>query len=363
MKRSTLTAAATLAVLAPTTLAWAGNGHGNGPDRPDDPSTKAIDIAVIGDIPYGTERIARFPAQVDQINADPSVRMVLHLGDIKNGSSRCDTSYFEGIRRQFDRFEDPLAYTPGDNEWTDCHRATNGGYQPAGPAVTGADAAPLGTRGPSRLDEVRRIFFPRRGRTLGKDPRAVETQPTLVENVRWSTAGAQFGLLHVVGSDDDGLPWFGDAETPGLRAAQADEVRTRRAANLAWLDRIFDAAAADRSRAVVLGIQADMWDPEIKGTPAAYEGFTAFVRRLADRARAFGGPVLLLNGDSHAYEADRPLADPAAVNNRIYGISQGVPNLQRITVDGSSNAEDYLKLHVDRKDPAAFRFERVPFTG
>ena len=34
------------------------------------------------------------------------------------------------IRADFDRFADPLVYTPGDNEWTDCHRANNGGYNP-----------------------------------------------------------------------------------------------------------------------------------------------------------------------------------------------------------------------------------------
>ena len=30
----------------------------------------------------------------------------------------------------FSLFESPLIYTPGDNEWTDCHRRSNGGYDP-----------------------------------------------------------------------------------------------------------------------------------------------------------------------------------------------------------------------------------------
>jgi hypothetical protein len=362
MKRTTLVAAAALlAALSPAAVALAGNGHGNGAGLIDDPSSKTIDLAIIGDIPYGSDMIARFPSRIDQINADPSVRMVVHLGDIKNGSSRCDTSYFESIRAQFDRFADPLAYTPGDNEWTDCHRANNGGYQPAGPRI---DGPPVATPGPSRLDEVRRIFFPRRGQTLGQDPRAVEAQagPTL-ENTRWSDARTQFALIHVIGSDDDGLPWFGADETPALAAAQADEQRVRRAAGLAWLDHTFDLARRDKDQAVVIGIQADMFDPAIVGDATQYEAFTPFVRRLAERARAFGGPVLLLNGDSHVYEADRPLADPSATNNQIYGIDQAVPNLQRITVDGSGNANDYLRLHVDRKDPQVFSYERVPYTG
>jgi hypothetical protein len=361
MNRTTLAAATVLLALSPAAAALAGNGHGSGPDQVDDPSARTIDLAVIGDIPYGAAMVSAFPSRIDQINADPKVRMVIHLGDIKNGSSRCDTAYFTSIRAQFDRFADPLAYTPGDNEWTDCHRANNGGYQPAGPRI---DGAPVITPGPSRLDEVRRIFFPQPGRTLGQDPRAVESQRgATVENTRWSDARTQFALIHVVGSDDDGLPWFGAAETPALRAARLDEQRERRAAALAWLDHAFDEAEARKDEAVVIGIQADMFDPAIVGDRSLYEGFAPFVRRLAQRARAFDGPVLLLNGDSHVYEADRPLADPAAMNNRIYGIEEGVPNLQRITVDGSDNAGDYLRLHVDRKDPRAFTFERVPYQG
>jgi hypothetical protein len=73
------------------------------------------------------------------------------IGDIKNGSSRCDTSYFQLIRSDFDGFADPLVYTPGDNEWTDCHQANNGGYQPAGPTPPGGE--------PARLETVRAIFF------------------------------------------------------------------------------------------------------------------------------------------------------------------------------------------------------------
>ena len=54
----------------------------------------------------------------------------MHLGDIKNGSSRCDDSYFAQIAAGFSSLTIPLIFTPGDNEWTDCHRANNGAYDP-----------------------------------------------------------------------------------------------------------------------------------------------------------------------------------------------------------------------------------------
>ncbi|MCW2990845.1 MAG: hypothetical protein JWM73_1439 [Solirubrobacterales bacterium] len=307
-------------------------------------AAKPLTVAVIGDIPYGSAAVAAFPGDIDQINADPAVRRVIHLGDIKNGSSPCDTSYFELIRSDFDRFDDPLVYTPGDNEWTDCHRANNGGYVPT-----------------ERLAEVRRIFFDEPGRTLG-DRRPVRAQSTAFpENVRWNEKGVVWATFNVPGSNNDLLPWFGSAETPEQQTLQADEVATRDAADVAWLDRTFDEAAAGDAAAVVVALQADMWDPAITGDPAQYSGFTRFVRELADRSRAFPGPVLLLNGDSHVYESDRPLADPDATNSRIYGVDRAVPNLLRVTVDGSNNANDYLRLHVEPGRPGVFSWERVPY--
>ena len=37
-------------------------------------------FAVIGDVPYGADQIAAFPGWIQQINADPAVRSVVHLG-------------------------------------------------------------------------------------------------------------------------------------------------------------------------------------------------------------------------------------------------------------------------------------------
>jgi hypothetical protein len=317
---------------------------------------RATDYAIIGDTPYGATMFNLFPGRIAQINADPKVRLVVHLGDIKNGSSRCDTSYFDAIRADFDAFSDPLVYTPGDNEWTDCHRTNNGGYQPAGPEVPGA---PVITAGPSRLNEVRRIFFPIPGYTLGQHRRQVERQEDgPVENVRWNASGVSFGVLNVPGSNNDVLPWFGSAETDALKALQADEVATRTAADLRWLKEIFAEAREEHAKGVVLGIQADMWDPAITGDPKQYSGFTGFVQELAKQSLRFGGPVLLLNGDSHIYGSDTPLANPAATNNTIYGVASAVPNLTRVTIDGSGDANDYLRLHIDAGTPGVFSWER-----
>ena len=119
----TLVATAVFAALPPTAHASTGNplNHASG---------NAVMLAVIGDTPYGDEQVAQFPSLVDDINGDPKVDVVAHLGDIKTGGSLCTDDYFAQIATQFDAFKDPLVFTPGDNEWTDCHFKIAGRHEP-----------------------------------------------------------------------------------------------------------------------------------------------------------------------------------------------------------------------------------------
>ncbi|MBS1677436.1 MAG: metallophosphoesterase [Actinobacteria bacterium] len=340
---------ALLAVIAPLAVAKQPNG---GPPLD---AAKPATYAIIGDTPYGAPQIANFPNDIAEINADPSVSLVMHLGDIKNGSTVCSTSYFEAIRADFNQFEDPFVYTPGDNEWTDCHRANNGAYWPAGPVLNGD------TR-PARLAEIQRIFFDNPGWTLGRNARQVETEGgNYVENVSWNQSRTQFGAVNVPGSNNDWMPWFGQPRT----SSQIAEVEGRTAADVEWIDHIFDRARANNAKAVVIGIQADMWDPEIVGDPESYDHFTPIVRELAAQTTSFGGPVLLLNGDSHKFTDDRPLADPSRPQNRsIYGIEDEVPNLRRITVNGSTTpCHEYLRLTVSPSANHPFSYQRVQFAN
>src|SRR3954470_23650777 len=185
-------------------------------------------IAVIGDTPYGATRLEQFPGDAAAINADPDVGLVIHLGDIKNGASPCTDEYFAQIRAAFDAFQDPLVYTPGDNEWTDCHRAEAGGYLPT-----------------ERLDKLLEVFFDRPGMTLGVAARSVRAQQGFPENVRFRQSGVPFGVLDIPASDDDQGPWFAtrrDAdgqplpETAAERRLRLREFAGRRAADLRWID-------------------------------------------------------------------------------------------------------------------------------
>jgi hypothetical protein len=298
--------------------------------------------AVIGDTPYSVFQIQHFADDIGEINSDDDVSLVIHLGDIKSGSTRCDTvdsdpntGDFTQIQSDFALFEDPLVYTPGDNEWTDCHRANNGGYNPA-----------------ERLSTLREMFF--------ADPTG-DTQDDYPENKTWNESRVQFGVVNVPGSNNDWLPWFGAATRT---QEQIDEVENRTAADVEWLDHIFAEAKASKSKAVLIGLQADMWDPALGAAPAQSDHFTAIVQELASLSRKWERPVLLMNGDSHVFEADHPMNDPSTAQNQVYGLDQPVRNLTRVTVNGSTTAcHQWLKLAINPKSDSVFSWTREPFAN
>ncbi len=95
-------------------------------------SSNPLTFAVYGDSPYGTTPTdhAEFdasPAFIDTINSDPQVRLVIHVGDIHSGKQYCTQAYDQSIYHLWTSFKNPLVYTPGDNEWTDCNKAGEGG--------------------------------------------------------------------------------------------------------------------------------------------------------------------------------------------------------------------------------------------
>ena len=309
-----------------------------------DPGDDGFTFAVIGDVPYGAAAEAHFPTFIEGINADPDVRMVTHLGDIKSGSTTCDDSRFQRIRSDFDLFEDPLVYTPGDNEWTDCHRTNNGAYQPL-----------------ERLAAIRDLFFARPGRTLGR-PVAVRSQADrgIPENVRYTRAEISFATLHVVGSNDDLVPWTGIGETEPTPEQIAEE-QDRMAAAVANVHAAFEQAQRDHLRAVVLMQQADMFDPTVSDPdPSSYSAFRPLVQALVDESAEFPGPVYLFNGDSHRFNQDQPLAAGSPWLS-FYGVDGSADNLQRVTVDGSDLGEaDWLKVTVGPDPSNPLSFEQVP---
>jgi hypothetical protein len=309
-------------------------------------------LAVIGDIPYGDQKIAELPRLIDLMNADPKVDLAVHLGDIKAGSSSpCTDEYLAMVRGMFDRFKDPLVYTPGDNEWTDCHVASknNGLYTPT-----------------ERLQAVRALFYPVPGQTLGGRKKQVLTQAddpansAYVENTMFMESRVVFAALNITGSNNDLTSW--GSPLPADAASyptQAQEVASRAQANTAWLNKAFAVANAQDAAGVVLFMQADMWD-----ATAALSGFDGLVTQIGTLAAAFGKPVLILEGDSHRFKVDNPFSTSPA-NAAAHALHPSTPvaeNVTRLVVEGSDGRTEYVRLTIDpkSKDGSLFSWDRVP---
>src|ERR1700712_4951589 len=166
--------ALSLAVAAPTAGATSGRGADRGRD------SGPFTYAVYGDAPYGTSptdtsETDATPAFIRTVNADRAVSTVLHVGDIHSGSQYCTQAYDRKIADLWAGFADPMVYTPGDNEWTDCHKKKEGGgtYNASTGQidyvrdVDGNLADYAGGNPVDSLALVRSIFFAKPGRTLG----------------------------------------------------------------------------------------------------------------------------------------------------------------------------------------------------
>lgn len=355
-------AAALAAALASTASLADQNGN-----RADSESLRPLTLAVFGDWPYSQYLLDNAHLLENSVNNDRDVDVVVHIGDLHSGSMPCTSAgilppiatsnpgWNAAVFHEFQQFDAPVVYTPGDNEWADCHKSKQF-----------SSGAPL-----KELASVRSLFFAKPGTTLGRHEQRVLSQrdyfdatfpadSQFVENVVWMGSKVVFVTLNIPGgSNDDTSAWSGIFADP---AAQLQEATDRRAANLRWLQSAFDVARREHARAMVVAVQADMWDPEaLAAGGAGLDQYTPFVARLADLSVSFGRPVLLLNGDTHLYGTDRPLADPTSTTGLIHH-TQAVPNLTRIVVQGSTNDPgEWLRLTIDPRTKSVFSWENVVY--
>ncbi len=353
-----------IGLLLSSQIASAGNGN-----PINEGSANPLTLAVYGDWPYSLDLLTAAPTLIQSINSDPKVRLVMHVGDIHSGSMPCtgaglnpppptsNPGWNQGIFDLFAQFKDPVVYTPGDNEWTDCHKTKEG-----------SSGAPL-----NELASVRSMFFANPGYTLGGRKKEVLTQaqefdsayPTdaqFVENVMWEESQVVFVTLNVPGSNNDTLPWKGGTGAFLNEAARQQEVAERTAADIRWLKAAFEEAQEGDAKAVLIGLQANMWDPDaLVAGGDGLDAYKSIVQTLADLSIRFGRPVLLINGDSHLFQVDQPLANPSSATGVIHG-TQAVPNLTRITVQGSTNVpSEWLRLTIDPRSSQLFSWENVVY--
>jgi hypothetical protein len=271
---------------------------------------------VLGDTPYSEGEFVQLEGLLAEVGkAGPA--FVIHVGDIKSGRSVCTDTYSARIAALFRSLPVPLAYTPGDNEWTDCGR-------------TGGDPS-------VRLTALRRDFYADPSVLRLAELGAVQPDLAYPENYWFLAGGALFAAIHVVGSDN-GL----QRNEPDARA----EWKARSAANRALLEKAVQAAQVAGAGALVVFFQGD---PQF-GSSAANPGFGPLLEDLDWLLLVFPGPILMIHGDNHRYILDQPLQDPST--------GQPATRLTRLEVPGSPVvAGVWVTYDPDGLEP--FRFGRT----
>eukprot|EP00198_Chlamydomonas_reinhardtii_P005806 XP_001695142.1 predicted protein [Chlamydomonas reinhardtii] len=297
--------------------------------------------------------------------------------DLKQGSnSPCDDAMYARSLDYFNQLDAPAAFTPGDNDWVDCDRANNGGFNSL-----------------ERLDYERKVFFSD-AYTLGKTKLKQEVQmeplcpgysatkpyPLVpcVENRRWMYGGVMYMTANVQGSCNNLCDTNPDPE----------EFAGRDIANIAWLNSTFAAAKKAGAVAVMIITQANPgWDgsdstraprrdystlarlparigPNNTNTcgddTSAPDGFQAWLLAVRAAVLGFGGrPVVYVHGDSHYFRVDKPLLDRNGARIQYF---------TRVETPGDNaqtgnNDVTWLKVHVDPRSREVFSYSPQVVVG
>lgn len=292
-----------------------------------------FNFVALGDLPYGdTRRVDNKYRRLIHLINERSPTFSIHVGDFKTGSSECSDLEFKKQADYFNLFEGALVYTPGDNDWTDCHR------------FIGAFDRPL-----ERLRVLKTLFFAN-NLSLGRDPIKVERQSDVSldfsmypENQRWVLNQVLFVTLHIVGSNNNYDP---SARDPNKNA----EFIARDNANIEWIRAAFELAVNKNLGAIVFAFQGDVFveKSSIELFPLSSGFKTSIGDNLIPLAAQAKLPVLLIHGDSHQYEFDQP----------FFIDRKKIENLTRLEVPGAQDVRA-VEVTVDLKSALPFRAKLI----
>ncbi|MDD5494113.1 MAG: hypothetical protein PHG36_05525 [Dehalococcoidia bacterium] len=305
----------------------------------EDEGNDAYAIGLWGDLPYSEEQTTiGVPNLIADMNTQ-KLAFTVHDGDLKAGSnSSCDDALYQRSLDYFNVLKAPAMFTPGDNDWTDCDRPSNGGYNSL-----------------ERLEYERQVFFST-PYSLGQHRIQQEEQDVYVENRRWTVSKVTYATLNIQGSCNNLCD----------TAPDANEYAARNAADIEWMKETFAKAKERHSVAVMFISQAnpgwDQSDPtraplrnpktlaETDGQP---DGFQEFLTALREEVIAFEKPVSYVHGDSHYHRIDKPFLNDQG---------QRLENFTRVETFGDNqnngiNEVHWLKVFVNPRQREVFSYQ------
>ena len=293
-------------------------------------ASQSFKFIALGDMPYSQPadfpRFERLIAAINQQKPDFSI----FIGDTKSGSSPCTNTHVEKMTAYFNSFKAPLIYSIGDNEWTDCHRASAGGYDPL-----------------ERLDHIRSTQF-NTNNSFGKVKLQLQRQADVmpqysayVENSMWTKSGFLFVNVHIPGSNNN----------LGRDEANNQEYGLRNSANLAWINQAFQLAKDKKYSGIIFAFQADIfYSPDLAISSSS--GFKDTIALLQEQSEKLPIPILLIHGDSHQLKIDQPLLNQQ---------KKLIENVYRLEVMGAEQVQAVeIQVNASKSSPFSFRPLIVP---
>ena len=330
-------------------------------DENDDDDNGSYSIGLWGDLPYSDlQATTGVPNLIADMNRQ-HLAFSVNDGDLKGGNGTpgsttpticSDALYTQGLGF-FNSLRSAAIFTPGDNDWTDCDRPSNGGFNSL-----------------ERLDHERQVFFSN-AFSLGQHPLRQEIQTAslclnashdpapCVENRRWSVGRVIYVTLNVQGSCNN----LCDTDPDPI------EYAARNSANIAWMNETFDLAEETGAVAVMIISQADpgfntsdivgggpLRNPKTlveTDVPAAQDGYIDFLLALRTRVIEFRRPVAYVHGDSHYARIDKPFQD---------SLGRRLENFTRVETFGDNAANgnndvNWLKVIVDPHSREVFAYQ------
>lgn len=313
-------------------------------------TAQSFSLALWGDMPYyrnedGSPTQGKLSRLLMDMNQHPLAFTVFN-GDSKDGSSLCSDEIIGAqTLAMFQQLKHPSIYVLGDNEWTDCHRRSNGGYSSL-----------------ERLAFLRKTFFSQ-NHSLGQRKIKLIRQKDYPENSYWQYGGVLFVGLNVTGSNNNKINQADCLQEDSARTleecdANMAEYVARDQANIAFLKQSFAIAKQQKLAGIMVIIQADVGfdlpETAIKDERASanVDGYNAFLGELINQTAQYQGQVMLVHGDTHYFKMDKPFYSPTRL----------LSNFTRVQTFGSPHIH-WLKATINTHSANVFHIEPMIVKG
>ncbi|VVD93019.1 hypothetical protein [Pandoraea terrigena] len=301
-----------------------------------------FEFAVLGNTPFSNTDVPVVRSVLASIG-DSQAAFVVHAGNLKSVAESCHDELVTERLSLLASSPKPLVYVPGANDWADCQRANEGGYN----AV-------------ERLDFLRDHAF-NDDAMLGPGPAGhapfdLTRQSDMArfrqyhENVRWFYGGVVFVGLNLPGNNNN-------YRSAGGRNGEFED---RAVATRVWLQHAIVYAKQKGAIGMVIIAQADpAFEPARGGGlrglfsdragRRGVDGYKEFRLQLLRLTNRFREPVLLIDSGKTMRHV-QPLRDARGAL---------VKSFTQLSTYGSPTTNQWVRVRVEPGTSSLFHFEAV----